>query len=911
MGKLLRNTWGNSAPSRIARERIGQVVEALEARRLFAVLTVNSTADSDARDSVLTLREAINLVNGTDAVAGLTPAETSQINFAQALGTNDTIQFKIPGTGSQIIQLTSELPGITKPVTINGYSQPGSAAATSNAPATVLIDLDGATGSIYAGLSIQSRNVTVRGLSLTDFNGAIYLSSISGNDTIAGNWIGIAGSSAYALLEAPNGIGIYDDSSSGNTIGGTTPADRNVIAGNAGDGINLADLASNNVIEGNYIGVDPTGTYGITNATGIEIGTGSDNNVIGGTTSGSRNVISNNNGDGIYIHGAPTNGTTIEGNYIGTDATGTAALGNGANGVAISGNGSNETATIGGTSASQRNIISGNHGSGVSIDTTGQGVTVSNNYIGLSADGKSPIGNDQDGVFVNNARPFIGSAVAGAADVISGNGSTNTNPLLSSGIAVEGVHDGFLIAGNCIGTNAAGTAAIGNKSDGIYAINGTNLVIGEFGNASRNIISGNGRNGVTLDTYQNASVINDWIGLLADGKSAAGNKNDGVWIVNASSFNEIGGINLADTIANNGHDGVEITGVPEGVPTHNLITRNSIYNNGALGIDLDSLAGSESNAGVTLNDPGDGDLGPNDYQNFPVIAAATDDSKSVKISGTLNSTANTAFTIDLFGSDKPDPSGYGEGKQYLGSVNVTTDGNGNASFSTTFAVVIGSNVYISGTASTSSGFGETSEFGKTIEAVGALPAAPGNLKAATNSGTQVTLTWADNSNNETGFQVQRSTSSSFTNPTNFNVAANATTYVDATTSQSTTYYYRVRAMNAAGGSAYSTAVQVTTPTPLATPGSLAGTPIPGPAMKLKWKDNASGETGYEIQVSTSSSFTTVVEDVNIATPNLSTYEVTGLKASTYYYFRVRAVSSNKPALNSAWSSSVKLKTLSA
>jgi parallel beta-helix repeat protein len=794
----------------------------LEKRRLFAVLTVNSIADNDTRDSVLTLREAINLVNGTDPVAGLTQAETAQINFSQsAVGINDTINFNIPGSGGQVIQLTSELPSIEKPVTINGFSQPGSSAATSKSPATVLIDLDGATNRVYSGMTIDSTHVTVRGLSLTNFNGAIYFLANSGNDTIAGNWIGIEGASAFALAYAPNGTGIFLNSSSGNIIGGTTPADRNVISGNKGLGIDLRSGAANNVIEGNYIGVDPTGTSGIANTTGIEIDNGAVNNLIGGTSSGARNVISNNNGDGIYVNGANVAGTTIEGNYIGTDATGTAALGNGANGVAISGGDLDSRDVIGGATAGARNVISGNHGSGIFLDN-GAYAYISGNYIGLSADGRSAIGNDSDGIYVYQSVAEIGGSINGEGNVISGNGFANPD-VHKDGIEIQYPSAGMFIQRNRVGTNAAGTAVIGNKGNGIYLESGKITYIGD-GNGDGNIVSGNGEDGISVHDSNYTTIQGDLIGVLADGKTAAGNKFNGVSLDGATTKSFVGGAGKGgtDIIANNRGDGVEVAGGPGGTPLMNGIRQNSIYNNGSLGIDLDYIYFKSVDVGVNPNDAGDGDTGANDYQNFPVLTAASYSSSAITIAGALNSLANTAFNIDLYASAKADSTGYGEGQQYIGTVAVTTNSSGNVGFNSTFKVAIGSNVYISGTASTSRGYAETSEFGKTIKAIANLTAVP-----------------------------------------------------------------------------------------LATPTSLAGKAVAGPAVTLLWKDNASGETGYEIQASTSSSFTTVAEDVNLATPNLSTYKVTGFKVKTYYYFRVRAVSTKTPALDSTWSSSVKFETLSA
>ena len=92
--------------------------------------------------------------------------------------------------------------------------------------------------------------------------------------------------------------------------------------------------------------------------------------------------------------------------------------------------------------------------------------------------------------------------------------------------------------------------------------------------------------------------------------------------------------------------------------------------------------GDEDPSGVTPNDPQDPDPGPNLLQNFPIITSATTpDGSSASIQGTLNSNPNDSFTIQFFSSPEADPSGYGEGKTYLGQTNVTVNAGGNAAFS--------------------------------------------------------------------------------------------------------------------------------------------------------------------------------------------------------------------------------------
>ena len=147
----------------------------------------------------------------------------------------------------------------------------------------------------------------------------------------------------------------------------------------------------------------------------------------------------------------------------------------------------------------------------------------------------------------------------------------------------------------------------------------------------------------------------------------------------------------------------------------NAILGNAINGNTGLGIDLSLTAVGD---GVTFNDAvaGDPDRGPNGLQNYPVLALAITNGSQIQISGAFNSTANSTFRIEFFASTTQDPSGRGEGQRYLGFVNVTTDGSGNATFSRIVlpaAVLVGE--YISATA-TNTATNNTSEFAQNIQA---------------------------------------------------------------------------------------------------------------------------------------------------------------------------------------------------
>ena len=201
----------------------------------------------------------------------------------------------------------------------------------------------------------------------------------------------------------------------------------------------------------------------------------------------------------------------------------------------------------------------------------------------------------------------------------------------------------------------------------------------------------------------------------------------------------------------------------------------------------------------------------------------------------------------------------------------------------------------------------------TVIVTTAAPVAPSNLVAAASALSTdpptVTLTWADNSNNETSFSIQRATNVGFTRElTTFPVKANVTTYTDSGVTVFKRYYYRILAINAIGSSAYSnTKTIATTPgqLPLAPTGLTVGT-ITNNSVVLSWTDNATNETGFIIQRATNAAFTTGRVSTTVNTPNLTSYTRTGLAHNTLYYFQVAA---RNAAGNSTFSNVVSANTL--
>ncbi|HSQ55986.1 MAG TPA: hypothetical protein VLM40_09575, partial [Gemmata sp.] len=221
----------------------------------------------------------------------------------------------------------------------------------------------------------------------------------------------------------------------------------NVISGNGNDGVLIT--GSGNLVQGNYIGTNAAGTADLGNGSaGVFVGAGSDvGNLIGGTTPGARNVISGNDGHGVWFTGFDTTGNVVQGNYIGTDANGTADIGNTLDGVFISYAASNNI--VGGTAPGARNVISGNDNHGVELFFSGTSANrIQGNRIGVAANG-STLGNGGDGVRISNGARgnSIGGTAAGSGNVIAYNGGAGVWVQAGIGNAIQSnrifVNDGL------------------------------------------------------------------------------------------------------------------------------------------------------------------------------------------------------------------------------------------------------------------------------------------------------------------------------------------------------------------------------------------------------------------------------------------------------------------------------------
>ncbi|MHB1558377.1 MAG: Ig-like domain-containing protein [Isosphaeraceae bacterium] len=621
----------------------------------------------------------------------------------------DTIQFNIPGTGVQTIAPATPLPAVTHGTIIDGYSQPGASASTQaqGDNATILIDLSGSNLPDGTGLTIDGNGSTVRGIAVGGFSVGIEVQA-SGVQ-VAGDFIGTDVTGSVARPNTQVGLLVYGGS--GNTIGGTSTADRNLISGNyqlyyGGQNLEVTNGATGDLIEGNYIGTDATGTRGLANnpyydhENGIQL-SGAPGTTIGGTAAGAGNLISGNGADGIELN-TGSDGTVIQGNLIGTDLTGTHALGNNWGGIADWGAGS---LTIGGATAAARNLISGN-GGGISLQGGGDNL-VQGNYIGTDITGTQALGNTGSGISGSDysSGNTIGGTLPGEGNLISANGFNSSNP--GSGIVFNSEISGSnLIEGNKIGTDVSGTKPLGNANAGIFINSEGKNTIGGTAWGAGNIIAANGGDGIEIQQLfaSNNVIQGNVIGTDRSRSIDLGNGGDG--ILAAVSNNTIGGTTwgAGNVIAYNKGPGVVVGESDDTNATGVEILSNSIFANGAQGIDL-------VGDGLT---PGPG---PNNYQAYPAlgVAARVEDSSLVEVKGTLTSTPNTTFTVQFFANPTADPSGYGQGQYLLGTRTLTTDSGGQAAFQ--YAMVSPSSLGSSISATATDPAGNTSEFSNDVSII--------------------------------------------------------------------------------------------------------------------------------------------------------------------------------------------------
>ena len=834
---------GTGRSSRACRRRRRPALEALEPYVLMAVnvIDVRTNADSGAGS----LRAAITAANGT---AG--PSE---------------IDFQIPGNGPVTIMVGSStsgaaLPTIVGTLFINGDSEKVFQHSQESGGGDVppagppLVVIDGTDAPVTDGLHLSpgdtpdksSQGSVIRGLVIVNFStnsnaenegAAIFIDAFSTDNVVAGNYLGVA---ADGTTAAPNGYAGVLDFSPGNTIGGTTAADRNVISGNVQAGVVvlgtlfITPVPVNNVIEGNYIGTNAAGTAAVPNKNGVVL-SGTKLVTVGGTSAAAGNLISGNTTDGILVEGdgytyvpdVVTSDNVIDGNFIGTNAAGTSALGNGlwgidnedadhtriggvaptpgvAPGNLISGNGNaigggsgggdvgkpsggiqllssgfsaasptfgstiqgnligtDSTGknaipnaegvvlagaggvlppggngvvvspnTVGGTATGDRNVISGNRGSGVDIvGTNAVDDVVQGNDIGVDITGDAPLGNFGRGVYVGDVSPLlnpnhyfppltgvatgatIGGSVAGAANVIVANQEDGEDGVALTGNSTTPT-TGDVVQGNLIGVyaNLTGSRASGNEDDGVHALYATGALI------LNNSIANNTREGVVLQFTSTSSVI---------GNAIYTNGDRGVSIEGTSQDDTIS----KNVIANNAASGVAFAADAGALTTANgnLFSQNSIFANKGIGITFNG----DTNV-PTPNTPGVHASGPNLLQNFPALLTSSIVNGAVIVHGTLGSLPDGTYTVEFFSNPAADPSGHGQGQTYLTSAPVAvTNGLG------TFDVNVGRPTGAFLTATATDSHNNTSEFSASLQV--ALPSPAQSMTALSSTPNPSTL----------------------------------------------------------------------------------------------------------------------------------------------------------------------------
>jgi titin len=561
---------------------------------------------------------------------------------------------------------------------------------------------------------------------------------------ILGNYIGVDASGKTPL---GNDIGVWVDNVGDNRIGGADEGARNVISGNR-EGITLWESgATGNLVQGNYVGTDESGSAAIPNEMGIPVY--APGNTIGGSEAGAGNLISGNRTNGVNFHGEEATGNRVLGNLIGTDATGATALGNGDVGVAMH-NRANDN-TIGGTESGAGNVLSGNTLGILIGDLSVSGTLIQGNHIGTNGAGNAPIPNAQTGILVWGQNTEIGGTLPGAGNVISGNafagidlgpGSTGTvirgnyigtnatgsvamgnalgifvnfspantigGPEAGAGNLISGNLDqnitingqeaaGNTILGNLIGTDATGTVALENGR-GLLILDAPDNTIGGAESGAGNVISGNSRAISVEGPSATGNLLQgNLLGVDVTSSAPLGNRGAGIRFTNSASGNTVGGTGpgAGNIIANGSWVGVSV--FPD-AGVGNRILGNAIFDNAGMGIEL-------NRDGVSPNDPQDADTGPNDLQNYPAITSAVANGGGA-IRATLSSAPSSPFTLDFFSDTVCDETGFGEGRTPLGTASLTTDASGFGTVTAVFSGVTGTLV----TATATDADGSTSEF---------------------------------------------------------------------------------------------------------------------------------------------------------------------------------------------------------
>jgi CSLREA domain-containing protein len=468
-----------------------------------ATITVDTADGGAASDGACSLREAILAANRDRRRDGCRRGDGA-----------DRIAFDIAGPA--VIQPSQQLPDVTKPVAIDGTTEP-------NYAGVPVVNLD--EGSLaVTGLETTGNRIVIKGLMVTDFT---FEGLRIGGDRnrIVGNLIGInAAGAAHPNL---TGVSLEGD---GNVVGGRTDGARNLISGNDQSGVRSS--GEDNRVTGNYVGTDAGGDDAVPNAFGGVVLNGPRNAAID-------NVVSGNGGNGI---GASTGGTesVIKGNLVGLEANGVEPLPNNGAGIGLTG----ARTTVGGAKPAGRNVISGNASEGIVIFNGFNGGLGRNrvvgNYIGTQADGLDDVANGSHGIRITTSRRnVIGGDDPGEGNVIAGNGAQGI--LIGLGSATANV-----VSGNVIGRGADLTTELPNANHGIR-LDGTapENVLGGTTKGAGNLIASNSLDGISIvdnSALGNAILRNS---IFDNGEQPIDLREDGV------TANDLGPPPDTDTGPNN------------------------------------------------------------------------------------------------------------------------------------------------------------------------------------------------------------------------------------------------------------------------------------------------------------------------------------------------------------------------
>jgi parallel beta-helix repeat protein len=497
-------------------------------------------------------------------------------------------------------------------------------------------------------------------------------------------------------------------------------------------------------------GADPGGTVAMPNQrSGVRVFSGSPSI---GDGDGHGNLISGNDGNGILVQGG--HDVSIQGNLIGTTASGAQALGNVGTGILF--NCGPRDTVVGGPGAA-RNVVSGNGDDGIALQKsdcgTPDGTVIKNNLIGTDSGGTFAVPNAGAGVFDNLATSTRIGVWPHGGNVIAGNQGPGVE------VAAHSSSPNTTIDSNLIGVNESGGESVPNTGPGVRIFHSESVRLGQRvapdHEGDPNVISGNQGGGVVVENSATTYVLGNLIGTGSDGQAPVGNLGAGVTVLGGHDTFIGGGIaGQGNVVSTNTGDGIQVrgddaTGTPaSGVAIQgNLVgidrtgfvalanggngisilpqaggTRignvvglegpNSIEHNSLDGIRVTGskgvrIRGNEISAnaqlGIRLNANG------NDLQDAPVITTVKLANGQLTMKGTLTSTPVRNFAVELFANPSCDPSGFGEGKRLLTQVKVTTDSTGKGSFNVTIPFKGAAKPVVTSTA-TNTASGNTSEF---------------------------------------------------------------------------------------------------------------------------------------------------------------------------------------------------------